>query len=58
MNYNTNNYSSKGCCPSGECGTYFTIQGPRGEQGPSGEQGPVGPLGVKGDQGCPGPVGP
>lgn len=32
MNYNTNNYSSKGCCPSGECGTYFTIQGPVGPE--------------------------
>lgn len=53
MNY-YGNCNNRNCCPSGETGTYVTIQGPAGPKGERGEKGDKGDVGEKGDQGEPG----
>lgn len=64
MNYYNGACRGNGCAQSDACGTYATIQGPKGEpgaQGPRGEKGEpgeTGAQGIPGEKGEPGEPGP
>ena len=56
MNYYTGTCRGGSCQPDA-CGTYVTIQGPKGDTGPQGPQGEKGDTGERGEQGIQGETG-